>query len=555
VIKSSGKVEPKIQRDQRILIFAPTGKDAELMGRFVSDTGLTSHICITIDEVCEQMKQGAGVVFLTEEALTTRSLGCLAQSLMTQPNWSDIPIILLTSGGSESSVNDESLASLGAIGNVSLIERPVRMMTLLSAIKAALRARNRQYDVREHLETEERNKQELENAFTRVEEASRLKDEFLATVSHELRTPLNAVLGWTTLLRSNNLDEAGRKRALETIERNARSQTQLIEDLLDVSRVISGNLRLDARTVPPREFIEEAIEALRPTARARRVRVTQAIEPELGDVYGDPMRLRQVIWNLLANAIKFTHPTGHVRVSARRIGTDLEISVKDNGQGIAPEFLPFVFDRFRQADMSTTRPHGGLGLGLGIVRQLVELHSGTVHVASTGLRHGATFTVTLPLVTAHKQAKSSSDQSQNISENPNRLLNLNGVRVLVVDDEIDTRDLLKAVLSEQGARVVTASSAAIALNVISTVKPHLLISDIGMPGVNGYELMRTIRALPSDRGGSVPAVALTAYAREQDRQRAIDAGYQVHLAKPIEIAQLSATVASLIGNSNASRDR
>jgi signal transduction histidine kinase/ActR/RegA family two-component response regulator len=523
------------------------------MARFLADASLVPHICITIDEVCNQMNQGAGVVFMTEEALTMRSVALLARALMAQPTWSDIPIILLTSGGSESPVNTESLASLGAIGNVNLIERPVRMMTLLSTVKAALRARNRQYDVREHLETQVRNKRQLEKAFIQVEEASRLKDEFLATVSHELRTPLNAVLGWTTLLRSNNLDEAGRRRALETIERNARSQTQLVEDLLDVSRAISGKLSLDARPIKPRKFIEEAIEALRPTAQARQVRVTKAIEGKLNEVYGDSTRLRQIVWNLLSNAIKFSHRGGHIRISARRIETNLEISVKDNGQGIAPEFRPFVFERFRQADMTTTRSHGGLGLGLAIVRQLVELHSGTVRVASPGLGHGATFTVTLPLMNAHKDTKSTGRISEYKDKNVKDSHYLKGVRVLVVDDEVDTRDLLKTVLSKHGARVTTASSAAAALDLISRVKPHVLISDIGMPGTDGYALMRTVRALPPERGGQVPAVALTAYAREQDRKRAIDAGYQLYLSKPIEVAQLSASVAHLINHGNSSR--
>jgi len=424
----------------------------------------------------------------------------------------------------------------------------VRMMTLLSTIKTALRARNRQYDVREHLETERHNKQQLEKAFIQVEEASRLKDEFLATVSHELRTPLNAVLGWTTLLRSSRLDPGGRKRALETIERNARSQQQLVEDLLDVSRAISGKLRLDARPVNPRTFIDEAVEALRPTAQARQIRVTQAIESGLNDVYGDPARLRQIVWNLLSNAIKFSSTGGRVRINARRVGSSLELSVKDKGQGIAAEFVPYVFDRFRQADMTTTRAHGGLGLGLAIVRQLVELHSGTVRVTSAGLGRGATFTVTLPLVTHHRPAKSNG----NVANETKISQSLKGVRVLVVDDEIDTRDLLKTVLSKQGARVTTAASAVAALGLLSRVKPHVLISDIGMPGTDGYALMRRVRALPIERGGNIPAVALTAYAREQDRKRAIDAGYQIHLTKPIEITQLSASVAHLIKDGNRS---
>ncbi|HYW70580.1 MAG TPA: ATP-binding protein [Pyrinomonadaceae bacterium] len=522
------------------------------MARFLSGGSLLPHICITIDELVDQLHQGAGVVFLTEEALTMRSLALLASVLTSQPAWSDLPIVLLTSGGSESPANTESLASLSAIGNVNLIERPVRMMTLLSTIKAGLRARNRQYDVRDHLDTEVRNKEQLEKAFVQVEEASRLKDEFLATVSHELRTPLNAVLGWTALLRSNHLDEAGQKRALETIERNARSQQQLVEDLLDVSRAISGKLRLDAQPVEARRFIEEAIDALKPTAQARHLHVAHRIESDLRPVFGDPARLRQVVWNLLSNAIKFSAKGGRVLVRARRVNDNLEISVKDSGQGIAPEFLPFVFERFRQADMTTTRTHGGLGLGLAIVRQLVELHSGSVRVASPGLGRGATFTVTLPLMSSATQEKSNGPR-EGKQELP--ALNLRGVKVLVVDDESDTRDLLKTVLSRHGASVTTASSAAGALNVLARLKPDLLISDVGMPETDGYALMRQVRSLAPDDGGNIPAVALTAYAREQDRQRAFDAGFQLHLAKPIEVAELSASLAHLLRNGEGSQSR
>jgi len=536
------------RRDQRILILAPTGIDAKLTARFLRDASLSPHVCPTIDVVCKEISRGAGLVFLTEEALSERAVGAFARTLASQPAWSDLPIVLLTSGGSESSANTDALASLAAIGNVNLIERPVRVMTLLSALKAALRARNRQYDVRDYLEAEVRNKHELEKAFLKVEEASQLKDEFLATVSHELRTPLNAVLGWATLLRSNNLDEAGRERALETITRNARSQQQLIEDLLDVSRAISGKLRLDARRVNPKKFIEEAIEALRPTAQARKVRIRQTIERNLGSVLGDPARLRQVVWNLLSNAIKFSSRGGLVVLTARRVDASLEISVKDRGQGISPEFLPYVFERFRQADMTTTRMHGGLGLGLAIVRQLVELHSGTVTVESPGHGLGATFTVRLPMLPVPQSARAESGE---LNSDALGLHDLNGLKVMVVDDEIDTCDLLKTVLSKQGARVTTAQSATAALKRISKTKPDLLISDVAMPGTDGYEFMRRIRSLPKELGGAVPAVALTAYAREQDRKRALSAGYQMHLTKPIEVAELSATLVHLISNGNA----
>jgi len=532
-------------RDERILILAPTGRDAELSARFLADAKLSPYISGDIDDLCEQIEASAGVVFLTEEALSARALACLARVLRAQPAWSDIPIILLTSGGSESPANAEALALLETIGNVTLIERPVRMTTLLSTMKAALRARNRQYDVREHMENELRTHNELEKAFTQIEEASRLKDEFLATVSHELRTPLNAVLGWTRLLRSNHLDPSEHDRALETIERSARSQQQLVEDLLDVSRAISGKLRLEVKAVRPREFIEAAVQALRPSAEARRIRVKQKIDPKLKVVYGDPMRLRQVVWNLLSNAIKFSAEGGLVELAARRVDSEVEISVRDYGEGISADFLSHVFERFRQADMTTTRAHGGLGLGLAIVRQIVQLHGGTVAVESEGAGHGAKFTVTLPLVTQ------SSGRAESLLEAAKPLYvtrALDGVRVLVVDDEADTRDLLRAALSQHGARVTTAPSASAALKKIWRRKPDVMISDIGMPGTDGYELMRRVRLLPPERGGRIPAVALTAYAREQDRKRALAAGYQIHLAKPIEIGELSATLAELISD-------
>jgi signal transduction histidine kinase/CheY-like chemotaxis protein len=532
-------------RDERILILTPTGRDAELSARFLAEAKLSPYICGDIDHLCREIVIGAGVAFLTEESLTAHAFACLARVLHGQATWSDIPIILLTSGGSESPANAEALALLEAIGNVNLIERPVRMMTLLSTMKAALRARNHQYDVREHMENELHTKQELEKALTQIAEASRLKDEFLATVSHELRTPLNAVLGWARLLRSNNLNQSDRERALETIERSARSQQQLVEDLLDVSRAISGKLRLDSSAVDPRQFIVGAVEALKPTAQARKIRVKQKIDPKLTAVYGDPSRLRQVVWNLLSNAIKFSSEGSLVELTARRANGHVEISVRDYGEGISPDFLPYVFERFRQADMTTTRAHGGLGLGLAIVRQIVELHDGTVAVESQGAGCGAKFTVNLPLV-APLQTSPGAETVAELSQSPDVKRDLEGVHVLVVDDEADTRVLLKTALSQHGARVTTAPSASAALKKIWRRKPDLMISDIAMPGTDGYELMRRVRLLPEAQGGKMPAVALTAYARDQDRKRALAAGYQIHLSKPIEIAELSATVAHLL---------
>ena len=535
-------------REQRVLILAPTGRDAALTARVLREAALSAEVCEGVEELCREMLRGAGLVFLTGEALTPAAMQRLVEALRQQPAWSDIPLVVLTSGGGGAPVNAEALAALVEAGNVTLIERPVRVMTLLSAVKSALRARHRQYDVRDHLAAERRAKDELKQAILQAEEASRLKDDFLATVSHELRTPLTAVLGWAHLLRSNSLDEAGRARALETIERNALSQRQLIDDLLDVSRIISGKLRLDVRPVEPSASIDAAVEAVRPAAEAKEIGIQKIIDTGVGAVSGDPARLQQVVWNLLSNAIKFTPRGGRVQLRLERVDSHIEISVTDTGQGISGEFLPFVFERFRQADMKTTRAHGGLGLGLAIVHQLVELHGGTVEVDSPGEGQGATFVVKLALLPVY-QKPSQEEHAHPAARDTHPPLecpeDLAGVNVLVVDDEADTCEMLRSLLTQCGAGVTTAQSAAEALELLGRVNPDVLISDIGMPEEDGYELMRKVRSLPKERGGSVPAVALTAYARGEDRLRALRAGYQMHVTKPIELAELVAIVAGL----------
>ena len=383
----------------------------------------------------------------------------------------------------------------------------------------------------------------------KAEEASRLKDEFLATVSHELRTPLTSILGWAHMLRTGQFSGGDSTKALETIERNARAQSQLIDDLLDVSRIVTGKLRLDVRVVDPNSFIEAAIEAVRPAAEAKAIRVQKIMDTGVVSVSGDPVRLQQVVWNLLSNAIKFTPKGGRVQIRLERVNSHIEIAVSDTGAGITPEFLPHVFDRFRQADGTTTRQQGGMGLGLAIVRHLVELHGGTVRAESPGEGQGSTFTVMLPVAPVYQRF----DMEERVHpaardtlpsyECPDRL---DGLRVLVVDDEPDTLELLKAGLGQCGAEVVTARSAGEALEAMATTVPGVLISDIGMPGEDGYGLIRRVRALPVESGGRVPAIALTAYARVEDRMQALKAGYQMHVPKPVELAELVAVVASLV---------
>jgi signal transduction histidine kinase len=424
-----------------------------------------------------------------------------------------------------------------------------RLGRLPSAVRRALRlaeeqaARRRAEQERSELLVRER------SARAEAEAANRLKDEFLATVSHELRTPLNAVLGWLHMLQTGKLSEPEAARAIETIYRNAKAQAQLIEDLLDISRVITGSLRLEVRPVALAEVVEAAVEAISPAAQAKEVRLQVVIDPMAGPVSGDSGRLQQVVWNLVSNAIKFTPRGGRVQVRLERLGSDLEIVVSDTGQGISPAFLPYIFDRFRQADGTSSRAHRGLGLGLAIVRHLVELHGGSVHADSPGQGRGATFTVRLPLMVGRVAPYDDlrTHPTAEVEALPQSTVALSGVRVLVVDDEEDTREWLVTLLEKYGASVETAASAAEALEAVTDHELDVLVSDIEMPVEDGYTLIRKVRALGAERGGRIPAAALTAYARTVDRQRALAAGYQIHVPKPVEPAELVTVVASLVG--------
>lgn len=390
-------------------------------------------------------------------------------------------------------------------------------------------------------------------ARSEAERIGRMKDEFLATLSHELRTPLNAILGWSQLLQHDPPSAAMLGEGLEVIERNARVQTQLINDLLDMSRIISGKLRLDVQQVELASVINAAVDSVRPSAEFKQIRLHKVLDPLSGPVSGDPNRLQQVVWNLLSNAIKFTPKGGTVEVLLERIDSHVEITVSDTGQGIAPDFLPHVFDRFRQADSSTTRHQGGLGLGLAIVKQLAELHGGRISAKSRGEGLGATFTVILPLSVARhsSERRGQPTPSEGVARLDHEQVSLEGVTVLVVDDEADARELIRRLLAERQAHVLVAESADRGLEILRTEKPDLILSDIGMPEKDGYEFIRTIRKLPSTEGGRTPAIALTAFARSEDRTRAMMAGYQVHLSKPVEAQELVATVGSLTGRTGA----
>jgi PAS domain S-box-containing protein len=394
-----------------------------------------------------------------------------------------------------------------------------------------------------------------EAAYRDADAANRSKDEFLATVSHELRTPLNAIMGWTQLLLAkgaNTADDERHRRGLETVVRNAKLQAQLIDDLLDVSRIISGKMRLDVQPTDLAAVIDAAVEAIRPAAEGKQIQLRRVLDPFAGPVMGDPARLQQVVWNLLSNAVKFTPKGGKIEVRLERVNSHVEILVADTGAGITPEFLPHVFDRFRQLDASTTRRHGGLGLGLSIVRHLVELHGGTVRVKSPGEGEGSTFIVALPLSVAHltpgEGARIHPRTEELAPADPCRddpALDLRGIRVLVVDDEPDARETLQQILEHCNAEVRTVGSAAEAMKALESWRPDVLLSDIGMPGEDGYDLIRRVRELPAERGGRTPAAALTAFARGEDRRRALRAGFQMHVAKPVDLQELATVVASL----------
>jgi len=429
-------------------------------------------------------------------------------------------------------------------GADAYLTHPIEPQELIATVRALLRIRRAEQERSELFAREQAARQEADRA-------NRLKDEFLATISHELRTPLNAILGWVQLLRSGRLDPEARDRALETIERNARAQSELVEDLLDMSRIISGKLNLDVKDVDLARVIGEAVEAVRLAADPKAIHLSAEADPSLGRVRGDPTRLQQVVWNLLANAIKFTPRGGRVTVKATRANGNAEILVSDNGRGIPPEFLPYVFERFRQAESSTRRAQGGIGLGLAIVRQLVESHGGTVRAESEGTDRGATFIVSLPRDAVIASVAAANGEGTPRATPPRPLfsanLSLTGIKVLVVDDERDAREFTATVLRHAGANVTEADSADAALralNQIDQIAPDVILCDIAMPDRDGFDLIAAIQELPPPRR-DIPMAALTAYAKSEDRNRVLDAGFRAHLAKPLDPADITAVVAEL----------
>jgi PAS domain S-box-containing protein len=430
----------------------------------------------------------------------------------------------------------------GTLFPVSLTISPVRdgAGNIIGASKIAR-------DITELRRIADEREQSLESeraARAQAEHASRMKDDFLATVSHELRTPLNAIVGWTQVLKEGGHLTPEDAHGVETIEKNALVQAQLIDDLLDLGRIVSGKMTLDVERFDLAGVVTDAVAALHLAASSREIRIKTVLDSRSSWTMGDRKRLQQVIWNLLTNAIKFSPRKSSIIVSLTRVNSHIEVSVADNGRGIAPEFLPHVFERFRQADASTTRQHGGLGIGLAIVKQLVEMHGGQVHAQSPGLGQGATFMFTVPVVIARSVPVHESPPANPVIGDLSSTEDLRGIKVLAVDDDADSLEVVKRVLTSRHATVETATSVAEALKIFAFFRPSIVLSDIGMPDRDGYDLIRSLRALPG--GKSVPAAALTALARAEDRMRALKAGFQTHLAKPVVPAELIAMVRSLV---------
>jgi signal transduction histidine kinase/ActR/RegA family two-component response regulator len=515
--------------ENRVLVLMPTGRDANLICATLGKAGIEAEPCAATEDLIVQINMGAGAILLAEEALKGGTLERLSENFDAQPVWSDLPVVLFAGNAQNAEILS---ATVGTRFNATIVERPIRIPMLISAVRGALRARDRQYQSR--------------NLLNQLEESDRQKDLFLATLSHELRTPLNSILGWLQLLNSDDSqNRIDAKHALAVIERNARAQSEMISDILFVSRIITGKLKLNTQPLDIIPVAQAAIEILRPSLAAKDINLHTFFDENAPLISGDADRLQQVFWNLLSNAIKFTPPNGTIEVRIEREKSNVKIVVSDSGQGISTAFLPYVFERFRQADSSYTRQVGGLGLGLAIVRHLVELHDGAVIVESAGENRGAKFTVSLPTAFDYK-----TEPEVEIMEKPlTKSAEPSGsIRVLLVEDDEDSREMLRIMFEQNGIQITDVESAAEAVEVIQQLKPDVLISDIGLPHEDGYELIGKIRQLSSEQGGLTPAIALTGYVSLQDRSHAFNVGFQEHLPKPVDIDKLLELVKGLVGN-------
>ena len=529
-----------------MLILSPRGRDAAVITQVLSSLNATLSICADLKTLTNGLGDEVTAAVLTEETLGDEGSERLHEWVANQPSWSDFPFVVLATK-QPGRRSPQAAASLAKLGNEVLLERPLNMDTLISAVNSALRSRQRQFEARRQLQQhaaiglENQRLYEAEReARAEAEAANRAKDEFLATLSHELRTPLSAILGWTYVLQQRRAELGDLARGIDTIERNARSQARLIEDLLDMSRIVAGKISLDLQTVVPAQLIEQVAASLAPAAQAKGLTIETCLAPAMTPIVADAQRFLQVLRNLVNNAIKFTHDGGTIRIRSEIDGDTMTFTVADDGIGIAPEFLPHVFERFRQADSSTTRSQAGLGLGLAIVKRLVEMHGGAVEARSSGQGAGASFIVSLPMRSTTSPQTISLDPEQAApaaQEQP-----LHDVKVLLVEDDPDGREVVDQLLRDNGARVVPVNSAATALDALRSGLFDVVLSDIGMPEVDGIELLRRIR----HSGNLIPAVALTAFARPEDMQRVIECGYAAHLSKPVEPPALLAAISEAV---------
>jgi len=523
---------------EQVAVLASFGRDASVIDATLGASGVTCRAVHDVAALTDCVRLGLGAIVLTAESVSAADEDVLMASLAAQPSWSDIPLVLLLPSGHEDEQGAGSrLAPLRGARNRVALQRPVPAITLVTTVQSALSARRRQYELRDLLESERA-------ARVQAETANRVKDDFLASVSHELRTPLSSILLWAHLLGGGRLAAEQGKRAVQGIIRSAEAQSRLIEDLLDVTRMLAGKVRLELAEQEIAPVLLAAADVVRPIADAKGVLLEVQLPPSSDRVLLDAERAQQIVWNLLSNAVKFT-PAG-ATVSLRLVPEPrhVRVEVTDSGEGIEPALLPHVFERFRQGDPSARRRTGGLGLGLTIVQQLVQLHGGTVEAASAGKGHGATFTVRLPRVRGGSERPGVAPEAELEAT-------LTGVRVLLVEDEPDIREALTSLLRQAGAEVIAVESAPAALEVLDAstpeTRPDVLLSDLAMPGQSGTDLVRALRASEARTGAPpLPALAITAYAREEDRRAALQAGFQLHVSKPVSSRALQLAICTLL---------
>jgi len=536
---------------QVVLILAPLGRDAELAASVLHSSRIVSKPCQSLSELSECLGaegNSVGALLLAEEALASPAdCAILTEWLEHQEPWSDLPIVFFTRPGRPTRVTERRLEALGPRGAVTVLERPVRRAALLGALRVALQSRQRQYQVRDLLESQRRAGIELQKARLEAEAADRAKDEFLAILSHELRTPLNAILGWTFLMKDSPNDESLMSQGLAVLQRNTKTLIELMSDLLDTSRIITGTLTLDFQEVDLKQIVRSSVETLRLEAAGKGVTLESLVEvPEEVScrAWGDEARLHQILANLLSNALKFTPQRGSVTLRLRKAEASATLVVKETGKGISPEFLPHVFERFSQ-ERASSRNDSGLGLGLAICKHLVELHRGSISAHSQGPGHGAMIKVELPILASKNDSSAerpgARDPANQVEMPDPRLKN---IKVVAVDDNADSRELLKAILERSSAEAVVVSSGREALAAIKNVHPNVLICDLAMPEMDGYELLENVRGLEPELG-RLPVIAFTAAARNEDRARALRAGFQAHFAKPADPNKLVTTILKL----------